>query len=390
MRSLLCSCLCLLTFLCSAEPKPEQGPPPLWSSHLLDWEKPPSARGVFAGVFFSPPALEGRSPGIVFLDNNHLVVHELNATGQLSTRDDSHGSSAFILHTLIVDAKSGEVLLAKDLPTRPERILEHPSTSVQAVAGGVVVRTGRILLLFSPELKELQTLTLPQDNPNETWIVSVSPTGRTVLLNGYDRQSSHFSVLDGSTLATRTSWAGPPLRHSYSISDSAIVAADTKQEYFGITLFGTNSWKTIYGQANKAGCIQTPTFITDRLIANAGCGLALVNVDGESLMKVNPEKQQSIQPKIADARAGAVFGFASTFGTGGGLWDIDTRISSVNITAYNTLLRKSILSLRLDPLPKQYYDFAFSPDGSKLAILTDGNVTVYKLEAASTTATPSR
>jgi len=36
-----------------------------------------------------------------------------------------------------------------------------------------------------------------------------------------------------------------------------------------------------------------------------------------------------------------------------------------------------VLTLDVKPLPKVDFDFALSPDGSKLAILNDRNVTVF-------------
>ncbi len=100
-KSVLLSCL-LWTFSlpCIAQGKPDENVSPVWSTHILDWEKPSSARGVFSAYFFSPSAVEGHSPGLVFLDNGHLVIHEIKATGQLSTRDEA---SAFVLHMLMVD-----------------------------------------------------------------------------------------------------------------------------------------------------------------------------------------------------------------------------------------------------------------------------------------------
>lgn len=43
---------------------------------------------------------------------------------------------------------------------------------------------------------------------------------------------------------------------------------------------------------------------------------------------------------------------------------------------YDLLQKKRILFVNIDPLPKNDYDFALSPDGSKLAILNDRNVSV--------------
>jgi hypothetical protein len=50
---------------------------------------------------------------------------------------------------------------------------------------------------------------------------------------------------------------------------------------------------------------------------------------------------------------------------------------ATRVAVYDLSLRKRILTINVSPLPKNDYDFALSPSGSKLAILSDRQVSVY-------------
>jgi hypothetical protein len=47
------------------------------------------------------------------------------------------------------------------------------------------------------------------------------------------------------------------------------------------------------------------------------------------------------------------------------------------LAVYDLSLRKRILTLPVTPMPTADFDFALSPDGSQLAVLTDRQVSVY-------------
>jgi len=52
---------------------------------------------------------------------------------------------------------------------------------------------------------------------------------------------------------------------------------------------------------------------------------------------------------------------------------------STHLVLYDLHLRKRVLNLNITPLPELDYDFALSPDGSKLAVLNVRNVSVYSV-----------
>jgi len=61
------------------------------------------------------------------------------------------------------------------------------------------------------------------------------------------------------------------------------------------------------------------------------------------------------------------------------LTEASVRLTGTRIAVYDLFQKKRILNVTVDPLPKNDYDFALSPDGSELAILDDREVSVYSV-----------
>lgn len=80
------------------------------------------------------------------------------------------------------------------------------------------------------------------------------------------------------------------------------------------------------------------------------------------------------------ARRGDCRGFSEHFETKNRLLaETQVSITTTQIAVYDLTLKRRILTVNVDPLPKNDYDFALSPDGSKLAILNDRRVSVYSV-----------
>jgi hypothetical protein len=100
-----------------------------------------------------------------------------NPLAATTIQKDSPGvsvSSAFQLHASILTADTGLLDSTRDWATRA-----HYS-SIQATAGGVLVRTGNKLRLLSKDFNEIDTFTLPDF---DRCMVSVSASQQTILVN---------------------------------------------------------------------------------------------------------------------------------------------------------------------------------------------------------------
>ena len=369
--------ICGMSFICAATQSPSvDSPIPLWSTPDFGMGSPSSStltqrKGPYSALLATNLA------GIAFLDGKHIIVHEVEVDPtQLSSRRSPDISRPFRLHTILLDASSGKLLLSKEWGTRV-----HES-SVYATNGGALLGTGNILrLLRSADLEEYQKITLPE--PPCICVVSVSASQKTVMLNCIDQRAnvSHFDVLDGSALKIKYSWSeSPPLYHHYSISDTGIAPADFNKPKIIVSEFGSKRWNSI-GEGN--GTVPNlPTLVSDELLVDNRSKFLLISIDGRLLMTSQPPTKDNIPSgvsKIVVAQGGGFVAVASQNN------DVRTHLfteasislRSVDVAVYDLTLKQCVLNVEFAPLPTNDYDLALSPDGSMLAILDDRKISVY-------------
>jgi hypothetical protein len=375
--------ICSMSFICAATQSPSvDSPIPLWSTPDFGMGSPNSStltqlKDRYQGL------LDTNRAGIAFLDDKHVIVHEVEVDPtQLSSRRSPDISSPFRLHAILLDVGSGKLSLSKEWGTRA-----HES-SVYVTNGGALLQTGNILrLLRSTDLEEYQKMALPE--PPCIYIVSVSTSQKTVMLNCIDQRANviHFDVLDGSTLKASYSWSeSPALYHYSSISDTGIAAVDFNKPKIIASEFGSKRWNSI-GEGNGtvpnlSAFPNLPTLVSDELLVDDRSKFLLISIDGRLLMTSQPPTKDKISPevrKIVVAQGGGFVAVASQ--------NIDVRthlfteasmrILSVDVAVYDLTLKQCVLNVEIAPLPTNDYDLALSPDGSMLAILDDRKISVY-------------
>jgi hypothetical protein len=357
---------------------------PIWTQQIVS-DLSRSRNGL------SPLLLDTNRAGIAFLGNEQILVHATEHTNQLSSRSSPEISSAFRLHIWVLDAKSGKLTFTKDdLGTRVH------NSAVQVTTGGVLVDTGGIVRLFSPDFSKNSPLKLPLDK-GENLITSVSPTGRTILVNRVNQalNVSRFDVFDADTLRIRKSWSeSPPLYHQYSISDGEIVALSDRSVI--ASQFGSAKWNVLDG-GSKSDCIATsPTLVTNELMivreckdllhrTTAGASFSLGRLSENDSDEPSADHCDPYDGRLSDKSAVASGGRSVALSVPAikinkhVLTESSICLTAVRIAVYDIAARKRILTVNVDPMPKSDYDFAVSPDGSKLAILNDRKVSIFAL-----------
>jgi hypothetical protein len=356
--------ICLFGSSCgAAESKSLDCAIPLWTAEVIGNFS--AARSVA-----SADLIDSNRAGITFLDKERLIVHEVVLDpSHLSSRQSSD-SSQFRLRVSVLDVASGKSTAAIDLGTRV-----HES-SIQNTSGGALVRSGETLRLFSRDFVQEKELTLPHSE--DTYTVTVSASGKNILINRHDEHSSHFEVLDGGTLQVRQEWIEtPPLRRLYSSSDDSIAAADLNQEHILLSEFGSERWRVIGGKA-KLACIGLPTFVTDSALVNACKEFSYISSDGSLIFQDSFSKGEALVRKIAVSQDGETVAVSLDRSKGSDFWDTGKGIKllATHVLVYDLPLKKRSFTVEVNPPPKSDYDFALSPDGSRLAILSDRRVTM--------------
>jgi len=54
-------------------------------------------------------------------------------------------------------------------------------------------------------------------------------------------------------------------------------------------------------------------------------------------------------------------------------------LTGLQVAVYDLSRKQRVFTVDVDPFPKNDYDFALSPNGSKLAVLNDRRVSVYSV-----------
>jgi len=336
--------------------------------------------------------LDSNRDGIAFVSDERLLVYAVDhGAGELSSRRSPEVSSPFRLHVWLLDAESARMQAYREWGTRV-----HDS-AVQVTSGGVLVKTGGIVRLYSSDLTEERNLPLALD-ANARVKTSVSVSGRTIMLDrlpakSLNTLSDHFDVFDASTLTSRYSWSqSPPLFGAYSISDKGIVTSTSGGNKIVSTEFGSSKWTVLRDDSQSTCMMPRPTLVTDESLVWHCKDLIVSTTGGEQYtLPIVRDSPDSVQTAICEPYAGRV-GDQTAVASGGrsvALSLVNIRVekhlltearvcfTGMHVAVYDLTLRKCVLTVVVDPLPRNDYDFAISPDGSKLAILDDRKVSVF-------------
>jgi hypothetical protein len=391
-RRVFISLLLVASRLLANQPASSGSVAPLWTVEVLQQEPNSSGNRTPDALMQIPKD----SPGVAFLDNNRLIVYETGSTGKLSSRTNPDLSSAFRLHATVIDPASGKFMLTKDWGARPY------GSSIQVTSGGILVRTGEVLRIVSHDFSEVHRWTYPEipnrSDPRhcDTRTISVSPTGETVMVSchNFKLNSTHLDVWDSNLSKSKYSWnetTQPDVfLHSYSISDTGIAAMDPRQQNIIVTQFGSTVWETLDVGTNQPEsevfCANFPTLVTDtRLVNVCSSGFLLVSTDGHVLMTDPLDKMGS--PTRPPNRNFAISQNGQLIAVSLDRMDVkkhlrsedSVRRVSTQLVLYDLHLRQRVLNVNITPLPERDYDFALSPDGSRLAVLNARNVSVYSV-----------
>lgn len=201
-----------------------------------------------------------------------------------------------------------------------------------------------------------------------------------VIQDSLNHFHSHFNVLDVATGKVRYSWnESPPLYHYYSISDEAIASVDSDSHSIIVSDFGSSGRRKVGETVGRCANQNMPTLYTDEQLVYGCDKLIVASTDGHVLMTDAFASGETSSDKTAAAQNGRFLTLAlNTIEVKNHfLRESSMRITATRLVVYDLALRKRVLTVNVNPLPQNDYDFAMSPDGSKLAVLNDRDVSVY-------------
>jgi hypothetical protein len=371
------ACLCGTGWSFAAQPRLADRESPIWSTKVLA----ELGRGRRVFTRFPDPSRDG----VVFSNDSHLIVYEVDQdAGKQSAHTTAEILRPFVLRLTLLDSDSGQVVVRREERTRVQE------TQVFATAAGLLVKTGGLMKLFSADLSHDRDVPFSIDRDSGIRI-NVSVTGKTIMLNDVipeplNRFHSHFTVLDAATGKVRYSWnEAPPLYHHYSISDGKIAAVDLNNGSIVVSDFGSSRWTKVGEPSGLCSSMNMPTLCSDQQFVY-GCGKFIAkSIDGHVLMTDSFPIGDTSSDKTTVAQNGrsVAVSLDTIVVKKHLLAESSVRVMAAHIVVYDLILKKQILTVNVNPLPKNDYDFALSPDGSKLAILNDRKVSVYSIPAQS-------
>jgi hypothetical protein len=261
----------------------------------------------------------------------------------------------------------------------------------------VLVKTGGVVKLCSPDFGQARELPLAVD-PNGSYFASVSTSGRGIAISHYfqkeDKWISHVDVLDANTLKTRYSWDQYPPIFRFSMGGEKF--ATVRVGVVAIAEFKYPDQSKALLDTSKQGCPAGSGggMVSEQLLVWRKCdGIILWDTGGASY------SLDAFNGHGSPAKPGTpceqYFASAKSAGATGGRFAALTLpalkikkplfaesracLDGLQVVVYDLALKKRVLAVNVDPLPKNDYDFSLSPDGSKLAMLNDRDVSVYSV-----------
>jgi hypothetical protein len=335
-----------------------------------------------------------------FVNNNTIVatfvVHEEGGKAQVSRRDNLDSTLPLRLRAMFLDASTGKITASRDWPT------DSRMARIVAVHGGKLVTLGKNeLTLYSPDLTPIKSISLPVGSFG--WIAHTSPSGKSLLfssadfregpwiwvetdsltiLNSWEDSPSGLLTISDKNVGTSTCWWGGECK-SWKVNGNggaACVESGPKCESKIQIRELSTGWKTI-GDGEK---YQHPQFVNDEMIFLPGKDNGkLIGIDGKVILD-EPRLYRSWgcgDTGVVPAANGHRFLIPNCLWKGAvASLDIGSHPVLKQVFVYD--IGSHVQSKSLDvkgPKIQNDMQFAISPDGTKLVILNDEFVEMFKL-----------
>jgi hypothetical protein len=283
-----------------------------------------------------------------------------------------------------LDAEAGKV---RD--TKEWSITRARGGVIAAGDGRFAVLTPGLIALYSQSLELVKDFKLSSDQQSHLWNLNASPTGKTILAEYLDRERS-FEWIDVDSLQPHDTWSGS--LPSVSISDKEL--AFSRSPYIkskGYTVHEVlirprdgperTLCRVVVGQGDSCGY---PKFLSNDLLALwMPHGFRVVpTTGGEALLMATLRDDEWLGLPLYPSADGRRFAVTIWEHKGGSAFlDISSHSVLKRILVYDLPSRQAVYTLAAKQQKiKDMSGVALSPDGSLMAILTDGFVEVYRAD----------
>ena len=323
-----------------------------------------------------------------FTDSSHLALSWLTLDDLTqAAKIGSLTPQPAHLHVLVLDAITGrkQGLQEWSTPSSPVRFLGVRD-------GKFLTCTGNVLRLFSPAFEVMREQNLPGDRAClDPWFSSgqgISPSRRSLLLTSYSGQNYQQTLLDIETFTPIATWIEN--LSTRDISDHWLVGHCNQPLEVCIREID-QPWQHFrpvgLGEQMNHAMRSTEFFVNDRtLVIEAWNKMAVTTADATVLLQINLPNNRSFGSLM---RFSGGERFAVIENKQRGLksepLDMYPFPSNDRVVVYSIPDRRAIFAVKVKgtspwpPWEVHTNKVALSPDGALLAVVSDGQLKVYRL-----------
>jgi hypothetical protein len=316
--------------------------------------------------------------------------HQAKRKGPVGGPEPAH------LDVIFFDARTGQKQSRTAWPTSA-RYFSRP-LFFGIPDGKLLTCSENALRLLSPSSEMVKETHLPNDASCVNVAFQHSPSRRTLLVSILSEHGRQIELLDVETLAILSSWnqekvAGATFTGIASISDHCQVGYCGEPTGLCVRRFD-EPWEPFRPagfdtQMTKRG--RTPvSFVSDQTLTIEGKATTIATVDGMILFQITPPDKRVLLPPVPSS-GGARFAVIEDRFRGLRSEPLDMYPFTANdrVSVYSMKDRRAIFSIKLKGTspwtPWDVHDnvLALSPDGSFLAVVSDGVLKLYRLPSES-------
>ncbi len=353
---------------------------PLWEADLKQ----------FGYVGFPRKQMRPLRASVEFTDSEHLAVGWVTPdTNQTNQRSFPRWAEPAHLHVVLLDANSGRKKYDK------EWVTAYTATPAFYGLGDgrLVICAGNSLQLLSPTLEVLREQELPNKARCSEFWFQASPSRQSLLLSDFSEHTRKLQFVHSDTLQTLARWTEAVREASsgqtVSVSDRLLAGycGEPHQiclrpldgEWHPFDLSGLNT--------RMADQVRIPaSFVNDKVLMIGANPAAVANIDGTKLFNINLPKQHYVLLPTS-AKGGDSFAVveARLRGIRSEPLDMYPFQSDDRALVYGVTSGKQEFSLKLrgtspwSPWRIHHTFLALSPDGTCLAVISDGVLRAYRV-----------
>lgn len=271
-----------------------------------------------------------------------------------------------------------------------QEIIPTPSWNENAIlsgaAGSLLIRTGSKLSLFSSSMQRLGEKQLPP-TPNSVlinWQIFALPNRQSFLLYNFHGPDTTIELLNWTDLQPIRKCAYSPHDQVLSVSNRNILSSypgareNPLNRRVGISeICGPFQFSYSWDGDPTSAVLADDSSI---ILAGGGSSVSFVVNAKERWKHLFNKKSDVVSDHVEVSADGQFLAIAvKQFKGGSRAFDVSSKLKSINVIVYQVRTGEKLLEVPVNPTPSWTFDFALSPQGDLLAIISDGLLEIVSL-----------